>query len=96
MSTWLIAFLTIVFLGVLALAVIDTLSSNMYLLAFGLPGQCWILFIFPWLVLIALLVSLYFYQKYRPIGSGNKIFWSLSWIGGLGFLLFFRVSGVIF
>ena len=96
LSTWLIAFFSIVFLGVLALAVSDTLSSNMYLLAFGLPGQWWILFIFPWLVLIALLVSLYFYQKYRPIGSGNKIFWSLSWFGGLGFLLFFWVSGVIF
>ncbi|MGK7396438.1 MAG: alpha/beta fold hydrolase [Candidatus Cyclobacteriaceae bacterium M3_2C_046] len=95
LSTWAVTLLAIGFLALLAMALMDTMETNQYLAIFGLSGQWSFIFIIPWLLLVALIASLYFSKSVWRTSTGNKIFWSVSWLGGLGMIVFLVVNGFI-
>ena len=95
LSTWAVTLLAIGFLALLAMGLMETMETNQYLAIFGLTAQWSYIFIIPWLLLVALFASLFLSKSVWRTSTGNKIFWSLSWLGGLGMFVFLGVNGFI-
>jgi len=95
LSTWLVTFLGFGFVVLLAMAVMDTMATNQYLAVFGLTDQWSFIFIIPWILVAVLVASLYFSKSVWQTNTGNKIFWSVSWLGGMGMVVFLWVNGFI-
>jgi len=86
------------FLGLLALAVFGTLSDNPYLLAFGLPVGHASIFLLPWAVLLAALVTAscaVAAWRSRWWGTAARIHYSLVAIAGLAFVAWAGSLGFI-
>ena len=95
LATWLVTLFGIGFLVLLVMAVMDTMAANQYLAVFGLTGQWSFIFIIPWLLVAALIASLFFSKSVWRSSTANKIFWSVSWLGGLGMVVFLWANGFV-
>ena len=82
-------------MALLVMAVMDTMATNQFLAVFGLLGKWSFIFIIPWLLVAALVASLYFSKNVWQTSTGNRIFWSVSWLGGMGMVVFLWVNGFI-
>ena len=95
LAIWLVNFLSIGFLILLAIAVMKTMSINDFLTIFGLSGQWSYIFIIPWLIAATLIVCLILSKQVFQKSIGVKIFWSISWLGGFGMIMFLWINGFI-
>ncbi len=94
----LVALLTLSFLGALASTVFKALSTNPYILVFGLPAdKGWILAI-PWIALLATLataISAVFAWRSRWWSVAARVHYSLVALAGLGFIAWVGSLGLM-
>jgi pimeloyl-ACP methyl ester carboxylesterase len=94
LTMWLVSFLTLMVVVLYALAIMDALATNPYILAIGIPAQ-WIFIRFVIVVLALLLVvGLVSLKSIWKSKAGVKIPSVLSLIGGVGFTLFVFLTGM--
>jgi len=94
LTVWLVSFFTLLVVVFYALAIMDALATNPYILAIGLPAQ-WI-FIRAVIVVLAILLVVGFvnFKSIWQSKAGVKITSVLSLLGGVGFTLFVFFSGM--
>jgi hypothetical protein len=87
---WIVSLFGVLFVTLLFFAFKNALSIHPNLLAFGLPGKWNPIFYVPWVILIMLIICLIVAKNILKdkTKKAPKLFWLLSWSGGLGLLLF--------
>jgi hypothetical protein len=86
---WIHTFIGTLFLLLFVLAMKEAMARHLYLLVFGLPESWAFLLSLPWILLVALIVSLF---KAKTLLLGTKeilprVFLSLGWTGSAGLLV---------
>lgn len=94
LTAWLVSFFTLLVVVLYALAIMDAVATNPFMLAIGLPSK-WLFIRFVIVVLaITLVVGLVNLKSIWQSKAGVKIPSVLSFLGGVGFTLFVFLSGM--
>jgi pimeloyl-ACP methyl ester carboxylesterase len=87
---WILSLFGALFVILLYFAFKNALGTHPNLLAFGLPGKWRPIFYVVWIIMFLLILSLVATKKIwnNKTEKVPKLFWLLSWSGGLGLILF--------
>ena len=91
---WLIPLLVVVFVCLLAAAIFDALSSNLYIISMGLPGK-WDFI--KYIILLLWLMLVYNVFTFRKVWHKPAVRFPfiICFLGGLGFATFALYSGIV-
>ena len=96
---WVVLLTSILFVGLLIAAMQDGQSIHPYYLVFGIPDKWSFIFNLVWILVAALVISIFSARHILKTASSSssktRIFWVISWLGSAGLIIWFWFWGII-